>query len=58
MCRNHQGRPLARARCSTQDWLRISEMLLGPAPASASGFTPKHKSNSYAASSELDMARG
>lgn len=31
---------------SAQDWVRITEMLLGPAP---DGFTfvPKHKSTSY-----------
>ncbi|KAG2452252.1 hypothetical protein HYH02_003277 [Chlamydomonas schloesseri] len=44
-----------------QDWLRISEMLLGPPPAPIS-FAPKHKSNSYASppggASEADMARG
>ncbi|PNW84334.1 hypothetical protein CHLRE_04g229948v5 [Chlamydomonas reinhardtii] len=44
-----------------QDWLRISEMLLGPPPAPIS-FAAKHKSNSYASvpggSSEADMARG
>ncbi|GFR41828.1 hypothetical protein Agub_g2602, partial [Astrephomene gubernaculifera] len=42
-----------------QDWVRISEMLLGPPPAPIS-FAPKHKSSSYAAApgaaSELDMA--
>ena len=30
----------------SRDWVRISEMFLGPAPESWS-FTPKHKSNSY-----------
>ncbi|KIY72907.1 zinc finger dihydrouridine synthase [Cylindrobasidium torrendii FP15055 ss-10] len=31
---------------NSQDWVKISEMFLGPAPESWS-FTPKHKSNSY-----------
>ncbi|KAJ7911826.1 zinc finger dihydrouridine synthase [Mycena leptocephala] len=30
----------------SRDWVRISEMFLGPAPEAWS-FTPKHKSNSY-----------
>lgn len=30
----------------SRDWVRISEMFLGPAPESWT-FTPKHKSNAY-----------
>ena len=30
----------------SRDWVRISEMFLGPAPESWA-FTPKHKSNAY-----------
>ncbi|EFJ47002.1 hypothetical protein VOLCADRAFT_105302 [Volvox carteri f. nagariensis] len=30
------------------DWIRISEMLLGPPPAPITSFTAKHKSSSYA----------
>ncbi|KAJ7075562.1 zinc finger dihydrouridine synthase [Mycena belliarum] len=32
----------------SRDWVRISEMFLGPAPA-AWNFTPKHRSNAYEA---------
>lgn len=31
----------------SQDWVRISELFLGPTPDEWA-FTPKHKSNSYA----------
>ena len=31
---------------SASDWVRISEMMLGPAPEGFL-FTPKHKSNAY-----------
>lgn len=35
------------------DWLRISEMLLGPAPVDFR-FQPKHKSNAYSTSAAAD----
>ncbi|KAF8801086.1 zinc finger dihydrouridine synthase [Phlegmacium glaucopus] len=34
------------ASADSQDWVKISEMFLGPAPETWS-FTPKHKSNAY-----------
>ena len=39
------------ASADSRDWVKISEMFLGPAPESWA-FTPKHKSNSYGEESQ------
>jgi hypothetical protein len=41
------------ASTEPQDWVKISEMLLGPAPRGFK-FEPKHRSNAYSASAALD----
>ncbi|KAJ7078161.1 zinc finger dihydrouridine synthase [Mycena belliarum] len=47
--------PASRGRdeLGGRDWVRISEMFLGPAPAAWS-FTPKHRSNAYESQGQED----
>ena len=51
--RNDLETLFASGSCS--DWVRISEMLLGPAPPGFH-FAPKHKSNAYAPASTSEAA--
>lgn len=62
----NQRLPLYFGRCDTetilasgncQDWIKISEMFLGPVPQGFS-FQPKHKSNSYSAEPSEAVSNG
>jgi tRNA-dihydrouridine synthase 3 len=32
---------------NSKDWIRLSEMFLGPMPENSQEFVPKHKATSY-----------